>query len=357
VATAALVGDLPAIVPIGRVSPTLGESLRTCALQVAFRLDHRFDSYRRPSTPAALGIASHELLEDAGAGAFSGLAGDALRDALERRWDELVAFRAEKLREAWSLGEVPEPLRWPGYELTRTRLIASLAQQVERVSHADHGPSGGKVETELWLEDEAGVIGGRVDRIERGLGGVRIIDLKSGWTVGAEVTEPQRRQLLIYAYLWHANHGTWPTEAAIQQPDGTRRAVAVCHEDATAEAESLREAREAYNDRARRGANAEDLAQPSSESCQRCPFKASCPYFFASAKPEWDWYRPSVLIRLSQADHDEAVTLIRGNVLASTSMRTPPPGAASLVVAPAECQPDTDSLLALADAYHPGAQR
>jgi hypothetical protein len=353
VVAAALIGDLPVIAPIGRVSPTLGESLRTCALQVAFRLDDRFKPYRRGGTAAALGRASHDLLEAAGKQEFRGRSARELRDQLEGRWDSLVAECVNELKEEWPLGDVPEPGRWPGYELTHTRLIASLAEHLERTSAVPAEAAGRRIDTELWLEDGTGVIAGRVDRVEHTPRGSRIIDLKSGWTVRREVTEAQRRQLLIYAYLWHANHGTWPVEAAIQHPDGTRVAVGVAGDEATAEAESLRQARDAYNDRARSGASTGDLAAPSPEACERCVFKASCPYLFASAQPDWDWYRPTVLIGPSQAEHDAGVSLIRGKLLASTSTRTPPPGAVARVVTPARLGPGPQRPLALADAHHP----
>jgi hypothetical protein len=335
------------------VSPTLGESLKACRLQVAYRLDDRFVGYRRGSTAAALGIASHELLELASHGAFRGLSGAELKEALERRWDELVARQVEALSEAWPFGQIPDPTRWPGYELTHTRLISSLSAELSHASPPTESGGRARVEAELWLEDDAKVIGGRVDRVEHTPQGTRIIDLKSGWTV-RELTDAQRRQLLIYAYLWHEHAQEWPVEAAIQHPDGTRLAVEVTPEAALAAVEELRANREAFNDAARRGIEPSELASPENETCARCAFKATCPYFFGQASAEWEWYRPSVLLRVGAVRSSGEATVWDGKVLATTSSRTPQVGEAVLVVIPADVRADVDGVVAVADARRPG---
>ena len=209
------------------------------------------------------------------------------------------------------------------------------------------------MEAELWLEDDAKVIGGRVDRVEHTPHGARIIDLKSGWTV-RELTDAQRRQLLIYAYLWHQHAQEWPVEAAIQHPDGTRLGVEVSPEAALAAVEELRGNRDAFNDAARAGIEPSELASPENETCARCAFKATCPYFFGQASAEWEWYRPSVLVRVGAVRSSGAATALEGEVLATTSSRTPQVGEAVLVVIPADFRADEDGVVAVADARRPG---
>jgi hypothetical protein len=352
VATTALAGSLPRITPVARVSPTLGESLRACSLQVAFRLDPRFKPYRRPGTAAALGIAAHELLEQVGNGDLAGVPTAEIESELERRWQALVAEQHEQLCTAWPLGTVPAPERWPGYELTHTRLIASLGSRTQSATMSRSPDAAAPVETELWLEDGDGAVGGRVDRVEHTAGGTRIVDLKSGWSVRAELTEPQRRQLLIYAYLWHAKTGEWPTEAAIQLPDGARLELEVTPQDAEAVANELRATRQRYNAKAASGAAPADLASPDNETCGRCAFKASCPYFLASSSPTWEWYRPTVLIEIESIQATDSVTVVRGKARATTSTATAQPGEPATVAAPSGLDLEAGQLVALADARH-----
>ena len=101
----------------------------------------------------------------------------------------------------------------------------------------------------LWVEAPDEPIGGRIDRVEHTAAGVEIVDMKSGWTVSDELRPAHRRQLLIYAYLWHSRHGEWPVAASIQLLDGTRITFEVDSEEAIAAASDALALLRGYNAR------------------------------------------------------------------------------------------------------------
>jgi hypothetical protein len=212
---------------------------------------------------------------------------------LTSAWAEGVARAERALAAAYDVGAPPPPTRWPGYAQTATRTITLLAGEAE----ARRGPGAGGLPPHLEedLRPDEIPLFGRADRVEHGNGVTEIIDLKTGWTLGDELKPSHRRQLLIYAFLWHATHGEWPATAAIQRLDGSRMSFTVNPAEAEAAATELIAARNQYNDRVAQHMQPDALARPSATTCQHCPYRAACEPFFAAASPAWGWYRRSIM--------------------------------------------------------------
>lgn len=289
----------PALAPLDRVSPTLGESLRQCFLRVAFALDKRFDPMRKPSTATALGIVSHELAEAASRGRFRGVDLETAMRLFDDEWDTAIGRERSKLEEAWPLAPIPPSQRWRGYELVRTRLRRMLLRGVET---EDYRPlEAEKRQIETWLEDAPSRLFGRADRVDVfSDGSVEIVDLKSGWALPDEMKPEHRRQLLAYSFLWHAQHGVWPKTAAIQRLDGSRLTVDVDPEAAMLVARELLAKLEEYNAAIATDPSPDALASPSAESCGFCDYRAACSPFFGALTHEWAWYRRHALGRVAR---------------------------------------------------------
>jgi hypothetical protein len=135
---------------------------------------------------------------------------------------------------------------------------------------------------------------GRPDRVERGPGGLSIIDFKSGWSVDDEMRPSHRRQLLLYAYLWHETHGEWPTRGVIQKIDGTRLVLEITPSEACEVAEELLALVAAYNQAVEHSAVWE-LGSPSDEACKYCDYRPACRRFFETTGPEWEWYTKDLI--------------------------------------------------------------
>ena len=122
------------------------------------------------------------------------------------------------------LGVVPERTRWRGYQIVRVRTLRRL--QEELATRRGGGGLAGPV-AERRLEDATLRVAGTPDRVEVRADGVEIVDLKTGWRVDDQLAPAHRRQLLLYAYLWHATQGVWPARASVQRLDGERVSILV----------------------------------------------------------------------------------------------------------------------------------
>ena len=284
-------GAAPAPREIGRVSPSLAESLLGCPLETAFQLDPTYSEFNRPSPASALGLASHEMVEQVGQGRFDEPEEGELEAALERGFDAAIEEQGKALAEAWPRSSIPEPARWPGYRPTRRRLLRRLREQALGRRRGGHPKAEVRVEEMIRASDAP--VHGRPDRVEVRPDGVHLVDLKSGWAAMPDLRPAHRRQLLIYAFLWHSRHGVWPVTASVQRLDGTRLSFNVDSAEAERLVADLLERREEFN--RTEAADTWDLAFPSPETCEHCPFRATCSPFFESVDAEWGLYRRCVV--------------------------------------------------------------
>ena len=287
----------PAWRAIARFSPTLVDAILACALRAAFSQDPAFSALRRPTPGSLLGQAAHRLTEAATKGRFKAMSGPHLRQALEQAWDAEVATAATKLTQAWTVAPPPPPRDWPGYELTRVRLIRRLTRLVERRHDQEGAPTGrgdSTVAVERALEDPTTGLHGRPDRVETLGSCIRVVDLKTGWTQQLEIRDGQRRQLLLYAYLVYRATGRWPEEIAIEDASGRRATDPVRPEQAAAAVDDGVQAVARYNAAVASGQSPLSLATPSPDACRYCPFRAVCQPYWTAAATDWP-ILPSVL--------------------------------------------------------------
>jgi hypothetical protein len=301
-----------------RISPSLGERLLSCELSVAFRLDPQYAFLRRPAPASALGNISHDLAEAVARGDFDSVPPDEIQDALETAWSQALVTAELELSVAHPAGAVPPAQRWPGFAQTHVRMLDLLIAEVagrRKSSHEDRfAPS-----LEEPLEPVGIPLHGRPDRVERNGSRVDLVDLKTGWTLPDELKSSHRRQLLAYAFLWHAVHGEWPRTASIQRLDGERLTFDVVPSEAEEVATELVHALEVFNSHVKTTTSGESIATPSPGACQYCAYRAACKPFFRAINSEWSSYRKSVSgrvtsITLGRDTNRVEITVDRGNV-------------------------------------------
>jgi len=157
------------------------------------------------------------------------------------------------------------------------------AQRIASVPRGEHmTPSpGGKAaaESEITVSTSDSLLRGRVDRVERGSHGMRLVDYKSALT--PEVSEKYETQLLLYSYMWHDTFGEWPNEAYVVFPLlGISREIAVSAERCTAATDNARTLAEYVT----RDCAPSALAQVG-ESCRICDFRPWCrPFWIAQSR-------------------------------------------------------------------------
>ena len=222
------IGLMPRPEPIGRVSPTVANSLLACPLRVGFSRDRRLSFLALGPKPGAiLGTASHALVEAVARGDFDEVSFAQITESLGGRWDRIVQAQEDVLRNSALLGPVPHHHRWPFYEVKRAAAIwhagAVLSARQEVRGVLQSRPSVLRVETEIELECDDPPLTGRIDLVERTAKGIRIIDLKSGLAEPSTEIQPAHRvQLLLYCALYKGVYGELPYEMEIRYFDGAR---------------------------------------------------------------------------------------------------------------------------------------
>jgi RecB family exonuclease len=337
--------DAVALKPLRRVSPSLGEALLACELSVAFRLDERYGFLRTPTPASALGTISHELAEDVASGRFDAVPEADVARALVDAWAAKLTIAEEELARAHPSGAVPPPLRWTGYEQTRVRTLDLLESEV-RARQSRGTSEGASLGLEVLLQPEGIPLHGRADRVETRASGVELIDLKTGWTLPDELKPAHRRQLLGYAYLWHAVYGEWPRTASIQRLDGTRLSFNVDPAEAEAVAAEFVRALDTFNGHVRSGGAPVSLASPSPANCHYCAYRPTCRAFFNAVTPEWASYRKSCLGTVTTVVADRDPTRIDLHVQASNTGSSE----VSLLNVPRDVAPSVGTLIAVVDA-------
>jgi hypothetical protein len=245
------------------------------------------------------------------------------------------------------LAPIPPPQRWRGYELVRTRLRALLVEQ----DAYDGWPSfdAGSREVEAWLQDPTGTLFGRPDRVEiADDGSVEVIDLKSGWALPDEMKPQHRRQLLSYAFLWHAEHGVWPALATIQRLDGSRLTIVVDPSEAKDVARELTTAVDDYNAAIADAVTADRIASPNAESCALCEFRVACGPFFSALREEWGWYRRFALGRVVRVIPAAGSAVVE--LSATSTNLVGEPETVRVLGVPRDCTPAVGSTIAIANA-------
>lgn len=292
----------PRPTPLEWFSPTTVNELLRCQLAVAFRRDPRYRQWSRPTTFSALGRIAHDVVQAAPSALVAAVDP---RRALEELWTQQEALHARELDAAWAPAQPPPPSEWPGYQLTRTRTIRRLlgpgpAAPRRAPAHAVTAalavtPS---AVTEVELEDEATGLRGRVDRIERSDGEVRIVDVKTGLQQG-EPTDDQRRQVLLYAVLVHSVEGRWPSAVAIEHSSGHRTTEPLEPAAASAALAEATDAVHRFNTAISERRTFAAMAAPDAERCRHCAFRPLCGPYWRSLLTSWDHH--AVLGRVGDA--------------------------------------------------------
>lgn len=282
--------DLPFAQPaaISSLSPTAANDLLACPYRLAWRLDPRLRSLRRPSPWSSLGAVAHAVVEDVA----KGLLADAVtmndaRALIESSWAKHEGEAHHQLSERWAPTTPPGPTEWPGYHLTRARTIRRALRQFGAPRVTTPTPTATLVEKDLTAAGTG--LRGRPDRVEGGPGQRTVVDLKTGLSQEG-ATESQRFQLLIYCHLVDAATGDMPTRIAIEDPSGRRWENAVTPAEVEEAVGTVDEARHKYE--ATPTAELATLAAPSADTCRRCAYRLVCtPYWQAL---ETTWAHPSV---------------------------------------------------------------
>ncbi|MBI4473475.1 MAG: PD-(D/E)XK nuclease family protein [Acidobacteria bacterium] len=245
-----------------------------------------------PTHPAAiLGTCFHAVVAAAHTGGLIGDNASVARTAARTFFDQqarLIYENAHPLLKA----KYSDVGRLPYYNLHRERAALHASQIAAKLSSADlsgetHEVPGTQGSTELRLESADGLIVGRPDHID--VESETVVDYKSGIAAKDEratVSDPETRQLRLYAYL-ASERGLRITKGAIVRGDGSVGEIEIPQAEAAAEAARARTQLEAVNSAVSAGQSFVESSSPSTEGCRMCSCIPLCETFWRDSKPEW----------------------------------------------------------------------
>lgn len=101
-----------------RLSASLYQRFLTCPKSASFSVDPEFQKHSKPSIRAALGMVSHELIENS-ARISQDWNLEEITEWFETNWEIFVGKHYGELVAKWAPNSVPKPHSWPGYFATR----------------------------------------------------------------------------------------------------------------------------------------------------------------------------------------------------------------------------------------------
>lgn len=284
----------PAPRPLPSISPSRYIALRSCPLNAVWTAN----GARRPlpDSPAArVGTVAHTLLEEAGRGSLE-------PDAVERRWSELVEAAEDALGQNWLARHlVPLTGSVPDFEVRRLQAIrraTELAASARERSSIDRGAAQA-VGQEVPVVTPDGLVTGRIDAVVPTPDGLVIRDYKSGAIFDPEsgatpkVKEAYAIQLKLYAAMYEAMTGSWPSRLEILPLTGPPEGIAFdpseCVRLLEDAASVLHETNRSVEAGLAEGDVAEVLARPSAINCRFCPFRPWCEPYQRTPKAGDGW--------------------------------------------------------------------
>jgi CRISPR/Cas system-associated exonuclease Cas4 (RecB family) len=101
-----------------RLSASLYQRFLTCPKSASFSVDPEVKKHSKPSIRAALGMVSHELIENS-ARISQDWNLEEITEWFETNWEVFVEKQYGELVAIWAPNNVPKPQSWPGYFATR----------------------------------------------------------------------------------------------------------------------------------------------------------------------------------------------------------------------------------------------
>lgn len=271
------------------ITVTEAIDLETCAYRVAWHHDPKYKKLDRPTTFSLLGTIAHAVVAETDQLSIDAVDDKAARIIIIDAWDRHASAAYSKLVDSWAPSNPPSPEEWPGYHLTKARIVRRSVQRLQR--SASLPKRGTRSYVELPLSDESSRVRGRPDRIEGPKSSRRVVDLKAGIRQAAP-TSAQRSQLLLYAYLVESALKQSVSEIAIENASG-KRWVELLDRDSMLELIRAIEKSRTSFEKARERQELYRLASPTPSNCRWCPYRIVCaPYWTAL---ETTWNQASVL--------------------------------------------------------------
>jgi CRISPR/Cas system-associated exonuclease Cas4 (RecB family) len=281
--------SLPKARKLTSLSPSLYEAVLACKARAVWIAFGGKDAM--PSRPEAiLGSCFHDVIAAAHKGTLRRDNAD-IEEEARRLFDLKAQERFQKAHEAVR-AKFRSKEHLPFYHLQRAS-AAALARKVSPEAGIESAVKRQGLEhrarlVEQFLQSKDEMLAGRADLID--VNGKVVVDYKTRQEVQGqpqEVTDKEKRQLRLYAYLASQN-GISVERGVIALASGRELPVVLTEAEVKAEADAVRAALSRYNAAVGEQADFDELAQASPTNCQYCPCMVLCSRFWQTAKSSWE---------------------------------------------------------------------
>ncbi len=276
----------------GPWSPSSYNRLFACGLQAAFMADNELrHKFVKPNTFTSLGIVAHRITEMAWSNDFDSVNDDEIERALFAAWDTELANQASVLARKWHPSVPPASRDWPFASVSRQRNVRRVAGEIrnfrDRWRNQEGHPEaprnfGPIVEREICDVDIN--LCGTPDRVIFEGNDFTVFDLKTGSEI-TDISEPHRRQLLLYAHLVASATGCTPISIAIVTSSGDVIEEVISVNDVTVAIEQFLAYTHDFDNAAGDPTKILGLAKPGPETCKWCSFRAVCSAYWSKGQP------------------------------------------------------------------------
>ena len=181
------------------------------------------------------------------------------------------------------------PEQWPGYHLVR----AFTMMRAKQALHDQPRQRAAVVTERVYREQEFTAMNGKLVGKPDVILGNEIRDYKSGriYDTTAEgeqiVKQAYVRQLRLYGRLVQESLGVCPAKGILLPMEGPAVEVALDAQTCASEATEAVRLLDSYNSQVQTARTVMQVANPSSQACRWCQYKALCPAFWARVDATW----------------------------------------------------------------------
>lgn len=291
---------------IENFSPTLINDLETCGYKVAFDRDSKFKSTKISSTRLVVGQIVHETIKRVGKGELDNIVDADLKDSIRQLWDKVAEEKERELSQTWESTSVPARAKWREYSNLKINTVNSLHRTIttfrQSTSYGNKRP-----QVEKYLKDPLIGLDGIPDRVEFRADGPHVVDIKSN-NKDLTIKESWKRQTLLYAHLVAVNGSETPVAIAIESADGERITEKISSNQIQVALDEAIQRVEHFNDNLE---TSTELANPTRDNCQYCPYRPLCQPFWEAVHRDWSKFNVRGNIVRAQSSNGKMMITLR----------------------------------------------
>jgi RecB family exonuclease len=222
-------------------------------------------------------------LEQVSRGALQGKDETEWRESILHLWHEEVEKHERQILDSKSERHYGAAERWPRYNLQKALTVHKALEIAASLQRSSERMVKGSWATEQHMQGHDGKLRGRIDAVYLSEVGVEIIDYKTGRLYEEDeegelhLMEKYRRQLLLYAAIYHGETGHWPTRGHVMPLTGEKVSIEIDPAKASHEEERAISLLTRFNSQIALKGSHQSLAKPAETTCRYCGYRTICP--------------------------------------------------------------------------------